>query len=400
MKRWVTPWREHLDRVGAPQVSDEAMDEGKKVFPLLVPWSQPLEDVRDYFGEKIALYFAWLGFYAFALIIPAILGLGLQIYKGISDFDDPGVEVAMIVMAIFMCLWSTIYRKTWERELKVISVRWGMEGFQESERDRPSFQGDPSVGDGGRRRSPVTNRMETYYPEYKRAWKQVASFTIVLVAIGVVCTSIELLIWAWDILDGMGFKYSEIVIALVFAVVIRVLGSLYDAIAEALNEWENYKTETEYEDALIFKTFTFQFVNNYGALIYVAFIKGPVYGCYDNTLMADYCMSSLETLMIVIFIVRLLNIMAEIGLPILRRFMRESNDEFVDDASISSAGSVHSAEEGSFSEMAREEFEAEVHLEPYEGLFDDFGTITLQYGYVTMFILAFPIVALLVSISS
>ena len=30
--------------------------------------------VRDYFGEKVALYFAWLGFYTYWLLFPAILG--------------------------------------------------------------------------------------------------------------------------------------------------------------------------------------------------------------------------------------------------------------------------------------------------------------------------------------
>lgn len=46
LRRWVTPWREHGDRVGAPYVTDPAMEEGNRVSPLLVPWSQPLEEVR------------------------------------------------------------------------------------------------------------------------------------------------------------------------------------------------------------------------------------------------------------------------------------------------------------------------------------------------------------------
>ena len=36
---------------------------------------QPLDSVAEYFGIKIALYFAWLGHYTTALLFPAIVGL-------------------------------------------------------------------------------------------------------------------------------------------------------------------------------------------------------------------------------------------------------------------------------------------------------------------------------------
>jgi anoctamin-1 len=36
---------------------------------------QPLDAVRDYFGVKVALYFAWLGFYTNLLIFPSIVGI-------------------------------------------------------------------------------------------------------------------------------------------------------------------------------------------------------------------------------------------------------------------------------------------------------------------------------------
>ena len=39
------------------------------------PWKQNVVAVKDYFGEKIGLYFVWLGFYTSALVPSAFLGL-------------------------------------------------------------------------------------------------------------------------------------------------------------------------------------------------------------------------------------------------------------------------------------------------------------------------------------
>lgn len=37
--------------------------------------AQPLDDIAEYFGVKVALYFAWLGHYTCALGVPAIFGI-------------------------------------------------------------------------------------------------------------------------------------------------------------------------------------------------------------------------------------------------------------------------------------------------------------------------------------
>ena len=48
---------------------------------------QPLDAVRDYYGVKIAFYFAWLGFYNMALILPSIVGVATMIY-GLATLKD------------------------------------------------------------------------------------------------------------------------------------------------------------------------------------------------------------------------------------------------------------------------------------------------------------------------
>ncbi|CAM9635330.1 unnamed protein product, partial [Heterosigma akashiwo] len=46
-----------------------------------------------------------------------------------------------------------------------------------------------------------------------------------------------------------------------------------------LNNAENFRTDTEYEDGLVAKTFAFQFVNSYATFYYTAFFKRSSEGC-------------------------------------------------------------------------------------------------------------------------
>ena len=39
----------------------------------------PVDDICDYFGVKIAMYFAWLGFYTNSMLYPAVIGFLLWI---------------------------------------------------------------------------------------------------------------------------------------------------------------------------------------------------------------------------------------------------------------------------------------------------------------------------------
>ena len=47
-------------------------------------YMQPLNFIANYYGEKMAFYYAWLTFYTTWLIIPAVPGVALfayQLYK-------------------------------------------------------------------------------------------------------------------------------------------------------------------------------------------------------------------------------------------------------------------------------------------------------------------------------
>ena len=68
-------------------------------------------------------------------------------------------------------------------------------------------------------------------------------------------------------------QLASTIASLLNAVQIQVMNYIYGRLSVVLNEYENHRTETIYEDALIGKTFMFQFVNSFAALFYISFVK-------------------------------------------------------------------------------------------------------------------------------
>ena len=57
---------------------------------------------RNYYGSKIAMYFAWLGFYTQMLVVPSILGLIIFIY-GVAYMD-----MLLMISYIFLSSGTTM----------------------------------------------------------------------------------------------------------------------------------------------------------------------------------------------------------------------------------------------------------------------------------------------------
>ena len=66
---------------------------------------------------------------------------------------------------------------------------------------------------------------------------------------------------------------TSVIASLINTVVVVVLNILYQRVAIRLNDYENHRTDTEYEDNLISKIFSFQLVNTFAGLTYVSFVK-------------------------------------------------------------------------------------------------------------------------------
>uniref|UniRef100_A0A8D2MKZ5 Anoctamin n=1 Tax=Zonotrichia albicollis TaxID=44394 RepID=A0A8D2MKZ5_ZONAL len=228
--------------------------------------AQPLDDICDYFGVKIAMYFAWLGFYTSAMVYPAVFGSILYTF---TDSDQTSQDISCVVFAIFNVIWATLFLEEWKRRGAEFAYKWGtLDTPAESlEEPRPQFRGTKRI-------SPVTSAEEFYYPPWKRLLFQ----SLVSLPICLACLTLVFLLMLGC------FQLQELVLSIqelprvlrflpkiILAVIVTTCDELYKKVALWLNDMENYRLQSAYEKHLIIKMVLFQFVNSYLSLFYIGF---------------------------------------------------------------------------------------------------------------------------------
>jgi len=82
-----------------------------------------VSSIKNYFGEKVGFYFAWMTHYTAWLLIPAIGGLAITIYQAfLGDVET----IFLSIYALLVCVWATIFLERWKRKSAELSLKWGV----------------------------------------------------------------------------------------------------------------------------------------------------------------------------------------------------------------------------------------------------------------------------------
>lgn len=129
----------------------------------------PIDTIRDYFGEHVGLYQAWLVLYTKYLCFPACIGLIIQFYQIFSPDVDSTNNWLMVPYSVLLCLWSAQFNISWKRRENELKFLWGSEQVEEEELVRPDFKGRLVI-------DPVTQGEEIqYYSACARATRIILS---------------------------------------------------------------------------------------------------------------------------------------------------------------------------------------------------------------------------------
>lgn len=71
------------------------------LITLFHKWKwKSLSNFRIYFGEKIGLYFAWLGYYTYSLVLPSFVGL-IVFFYGLLSMGTDAIRFSWIICVLY-----------------------------------------------------------------------------------------------------------------------------------------------------------------------------------------------------------------------------------------------------------------------------------------------------------
>ncbi|XP_063294900.1 anoctamin-10-like isoform X1 [Pelobates fuscus] len=324
---------------------------------------QPIDAICSYFGQSVAFYFDFLGYFTVSLMSMMLLSYFCAFFQDSLD--------KYVVFALFNILWSTITMEFWKRHSCVQAYFWGTLQWKSYLKPcRVQFWGTLT-------KNAITGKWELYYPPWKRVLR------VLFVTLPIVCLFLGLTVdgmlmflywekWAQDQYHKSNQFFATIMLYLpsvIHTFFMEILNALYRKTAAALTEWENHKHESTFQNYLTVKVLLFRFLNCFGLLFYITFYLQDVH----------LLKKRLSSLLIVSQTINQVN---EFLLPYLQQKLKV----------------------GFKSQVGTNPFIDEVvsdgDLPSFSGLFDDYMELFVQFGYVSLFSCVYPFTAALLILNN
>ncbi|KAL9073676.1 MAG: hypothetical protein Q9161_002714 [Pseudevernia consocians] len=224
---------------------------------------EDLDEIRNRFGEKIAYYFAFTQSYFAFLIFPAAFGLSSWVMLG--HFSS--------IYAVVNCLWSVVFIEYWKRQEVDLGVRWGVKGVSAIQEKRREFQHEKEIND------PITGETVQVFPATKRLCRQLLQLPFAVLAslaLGLIiatCFGIE--IFLSEVYNGPFKSILVFIPTLLLTALVPTITTILTQIATRLNDYENWETTDAYDSAMTQKIFILNFITSYLPVFLTAFVYVP-----------------------------------------------------------------------------------------------------------------------------
>lgn len=266
---------------------------------------QPIESIREYYGEEVALQCVFIGYLAKMLWVPAAVGLviffiQIVLMAGNRDTDNPFEPL----FAIYIAVWTIQFSAGWRSMELVHQLEWEIVNFDEPQEDRAEFLQNPRTY----KRLNDVSKKEEYFPDPLWRWAAVifsfVAFMALIFVDAVVVIGLEMLkSMLHRHLDGSAWILMKILGSSMQALAVQVFRLVSIPLFDWLTQQENWKTGAEFNTAMTAKRMCFGFFNSYFALVFVSLLANNVtlFGV-DMSCPDHKCMGYAELMIAIIFV--------------------------------------------------------------------------------------------------
>lgn len=373
---------------------------------------QPITSIREYFGESIAFYFAWLGLFTWKLTVPSFIGIiafvaQLLLRKPYSRFNEITSNVIGILYGFYMTCWAVLFLKNWEHEEQRYRLEWGIEEYgRQRERQR------------------VTHAIYNKPGNEKHNWKRrglslIASLVFITFVIAVVSSvfSLPYLARAYPDTFLPIREHIPIIMSLGNVTFIAIFDLIWCKAGYILTSFENWNYEADFQHSLIFKLFVFRFINYFNSFIYLAFVKNHLDPCPEGS-----CVHLLRWNLGLIFVSNFLFNFVEVGTPAARYYFQRfftrrypssprsqttrvtpGSQDTTKQPKNASHRKNSTGSEVAGRQLPEKSWEIEYSMATYDavyGIVEDYMEIVLLFAFVVLFSMILPIIPFLTVLSS
>ncbi|XP_031586247.1 anoctamin-9 [Oreochromis aureus] len=430
--------------------------EQKKLRKKWARWTalfrgQPVNHIKSYFGEKVALYYLWLAWYTKLLVPAAILGVIVFLYglaffntnpliKEVCDsnitmcprcekrcktwqlsdsctyakvthlFDNEGT----VAFAMFMAIWATLFLELWKRHRAKHVSKWKVYDWCEEEEELiMELVNDPNC------------KAKQFRHSYLQSTLVLILVTLMLMLIiGLAHALVVFRVVAaplmseskWDFLKDNANLVSVFLGAVLHYITIQIMTRVNRWVSLKLCDIEKLNSLAATERSFTVKMFTFQFFTLFSSLFYVAFFLGRINGHPGNYVrLAGYrleechpsgCLTDLFIQMAVIMLLKqTLNNIIEFTVPWCKRLVNEKAAKKLErkcgycyrKACRDENGCIEPCDICKLRDWLRN-----YHLASSDAfsLFNEFLEMVIQFSFTTIFVAAFPLAPLLALINN
>ncbi|KAH9921713.1 DUF590-domain-containing protein [Epithele typhae] len=207
-----------------------------------------IHQIREQFGEAVALYFHFLSFYTKHLLV--ISGVGIVSFCFAPQYST--------VYSSILLLWSLVFVEGWRIQQRKLSVRWGTKGSFRVEKRR------------------AQHHNLSWWQKDLRALASLPVMLFFASVLVLILTGIFIFeAFVTHLYNGPGHQLIGVSPTIIFAALVPQILGVYHSYAVSLTNWENHAHQSTHEASLTVKTFSLSAIVAYLGIALSAFVYVP-----------------------------------------------------------------------------------------------------------------------------